>query len=104
MYLKPVSTASGHDHRVRAEPLGEAMRADHVRAGRDAREDALLLAGEPKRHLDRLVVSDRLQVVDLPGSQCGMTSPVQPWMRNGPRSPPLIAADEAGSCAWMKTP
>ena len=30
--------------------------------------------------------------------------PVQPWIRNGPGSPPLITADEAGSCAWMKTP
>src|SRR3954452_20818688 len=40
------------------------MRADNVRAGRDAREDALL-AREPQGHLDRLVVADRLEVVDL---------------------------------------
>jgi hypothetical protein len=38
------------------------------------------------------------------GYQCGITFPVHPWIRNGPGAPPLIAADEAGSCAWMKTP
>jgi len=38
------------------------------------------------------------------GVQWGMTPPVQPWIKNGPRSPPLIAGELSGSCAWMKTP
>src|SRR5436305_11445630 len=57
--LETAVDGQGHDHRVRPEALGETMRADHVRPRRDAREDALF-AREPKRHLDRLVVFDRL--------------------------------------------
>jgi hypothetical protein len=65
-YLKPVSTASVTITASGAEALGETVRPDDVRTGRDACENSLL-AREPDRHHDRLVVFDRFDVVDLIG-------------------------------------
>src|SRR5690349_7032025 len=54
------------DHGARPEPFRETVRADDVRPGRDAGEDALLLR-KAQGHGERLVVLDRLDVVDLLG-------------------------------------
>src|SRR5207237_4713323 len=51
------------EHRTWTEALGETVSPDHVRPARDPSEDAFL-AREPERHLDGLVVADRLEVID----------------------------------------
>jgi hypothetical protein len=38
------------------------------------------------------------------GFQSGITNPAQPCIANDPDPPAVIAAEPAGSCAWMKTP
>src|SRR5204862_1952565 len=50
--------------------LREPVRADDVRARRDAGEDAFL-GRQATGHLDRLVVLDRLDVVDALGNPLG---------------------------------
>src|SRR5215207_8919670 len=52
----------GDDHRAGPELLGQPVGADHVRPGRDPREDTLL-PRQPACHRERLLVSDRLDAV-----------------------------------------
>jgi hypothetical protein len=56
-----------------------------------------LFLREPKRHLDRFVVSDRLHVVDLLGVPVRHDEPSPPLDEKRAALAALIAADAAGS-------
>src|SRR5262245_35068498 len=102
-YLKPVSTAS-----VTITASGPRRAARRCAPTTFAPVE--IPARTPSSFASRLVISTAASSSigstwsTRPGSQCGITKPDHPWMRNGPDSPPPIAADEAGSCPWMKTP
>src|SRR5919204_385892 len=103
MYLKPVSTAI-----VTITASGPSRSANRCAPTTFAPVE--MPAKIPSSRASRRVIStaasssigSRWSTFD--SSQCGITNPVQPWMRNEPRSPPLIAAEPAGSSAWMYTP
>jgi hypothetical protein len=47
-----------------------------------------LLLASAARHVERLVVADRPDVVALAASQCGCTMPAQPCIAKAPLRPP----------------
>src|SRR5262249_60184971 len=90
----------GRDPVAAPRRFGEPVSAGDVRARRDPREHAFLLR-EPPRHLDRLVVGDRLQVVDPGGIPLRHNAARPALDKERPALAALIAAEPAGSCAWM---
>ena len=103
MYLNAVSTAIVTITASGPEALGEAVRPDDVRPGRDTGEDSLLV-GEPPGHRHRLVVGDRLEQVDAIRVPVRGDHARPALDRERPALAPPMAAEPVGSWPWMTTP
>lgn len=96
MYLKPVSTASVT---ISASGPRRSARRCAPTTFAPVEMPAKIPSSLESRRVISIASSSPIDSTwsTFSACQCGTTKPVQPWMRNGPLLPPLIAADPAGS-------